>query len=275
IPVLIDEKCSIFSIEDIIQNKECCSNKSFKNRFKRSVKKLLPELTLNPISKRNYIKFEREILSNKSEAIVLVLGGGVIGKGMEHILANPRLTFIETDVYFGPRTNLICDAHVLPFKDSSLDAVIIQAVLEHVVDPYRCVDEIFRVLNEDGVIYSETPFIQQVHLGAFDFTRFTHLGHRRLFRWFSEIDSGPACGPAMALTWSYKYFLSSFSSSRLISKILGFFAVLTSFWIIFLDYYLIKKPGSYDAASSYYFLGRKNKVSISDREIIKAYKGLI
>ena len=59
-------------------------------------------------------------------------------------------------------------------------------------------------------MYAETPFMQQVCVARFDFTRFTHLGHRRLFRWFDEVRSGPVCGPGMALAWSYQYFLLSF-----------------------------------------------------------------
>ncbi len=41
---------------------------------------------------------------------------------------------------------LICDAHDIPFADRSFDGVIVQAVLEHVVDPFRCCEEIHRVL---------------------------------------------------------------------------------------------------------------------------------
>jgi len=37
--------------------------------------------------------------------------------------------------------------------------------------------------------------MQQVHNERYDFTRFTYLGHRRLFSAFDEIDSGASCGP--------------------------------------------------------------------------------
>ena len=50
--------------------------------------------------------------------------------------------------------------------------------------------EIYRVLKSDGIVYIETPFMQQVHGGKYDFTRFTYLGHRRLFARFQEIESG-------------------------------------------------------------------------------------
>ena len=50
------------------------------------------------------------------------------------------------------------------------------------------------MLKDDGLVYAETPFLQQVHGGPYDFTRFTHLGHRRLFRKFIELESGATAG---------------------------------------------------------------------------------
>src|SRR5262249_2087721 len=155
----------------------------------------------------------------------------------------------ETDLLFGPRTALVCDAHDIPFQNDSFDGVIIQAVLEHVVDPHRCVAEIHRVLKPSGIVYAETPFMQQVHEGRYDFTRFTHLGHRYLFKAFAEIDSGAACGPGMALAWSYNYFLLSLSSSPQVRNLLRLFGRFTSFYLRFIDSYLAKRPGVFDAAS--------------------------
>ena len=183
------------------------------------------------------------------------------------------IEFVESDVSFGPRTTLICDAHDIPFEDRFPDGVIVQAVLEHVADPYRCSEEIHRVLKDKGVVYAETPFMQQVHGGQYDFTRFTHIGHRRLFRRFEEIDSGAACGPGMALAWSYQYFLLSFSTSRRWRAVIHLFAGLTSFYLKYVDHYLIDKPGTLDAASSFYFMGRKSGRDLSDRKLIKLYRG--
>ena len=69
--------------------------------------------------------------------------------------------------------------------------------------------ELANKYKSDREAYTEkkTPFIQQVHMKEFDFTRFTYLGHRRLFRQFNLIESGPCCGPGMALAWSFAHFL--------------------------------------------------------------------
>ena len=150
-----------------------------------------------------------------------------------------------------------------------------QAVLEHVLDPVRCVAEIERVLVKDGLIYAETPFMQQVHAGRFDFTRFTHLGHRRLFRSFAEIESGAVGGAGMALAWSYCYFLQSFFKNRSMQQIAFAFGSFTGFWLKYFDYFSIDKAGSFDSASGYYFFGRKTDEILGDKKLIGGYKGTI
>jgi hypothetical protein len=107
----------------------------------------------------------------------------------------------------------------------------------------------------------------------YDFTRFTHLGHRRLYRDFEEISSGPTGGPGMALAWSYTYFLRSFASSPIINICLTLLGRMTSFFLKYFDYYLIEKPGAYDAASGFFFIGKKSNTKLSDKDLIKQFKG--
>jgi len=273
IPCLINENASVFSVDDFVQQKDTFFKLQEETGMKKHLRRLIPNISINLKARQNYRKFAGLLLEKTRSPRVLVLGGSILGEGMEAILSFPSMEIVESDVSFGPRTTLILDAHDIPFKDESFDGVIVQAVLEHVVDPNRCVEEVFRVLKKEGLVYAETPFIQQVHGRQYDFTRFTHLGHRRLFRKFKEIESGAVGGPGMALAWSYQYFLLSFTQSKLLRKITMGFAQLTSFFLKYFDYYLINKPGALDAASGYYFMGQKSNVVLSDKELIKLYKG--
>jgi SAM-dependent methyltransferase/uncharacterized protein YbaR (Trm112 family) len=273
VPILINENVSIFTIEDYLNYRGTYFDLKSENKIKKFIRQNLPDIDINIKAKENYQKLEEILLSRSQNPVVLILGGSVLGNGIESIINNPKIEFVESDVSFGGRTKLIFDAHSMPFADKSFDAVIVQAVLEHVVDPWCCVEEIFRVLKDDGLVYAETPFMQQVHGGCYDFTRFTYLGHRRLFRKFEEICSGAGCGPSMALAWSYKYFLFSFSCSKLWRKIIEWVVRLTIFPLKYLDYLLIDKNGTLDAASGYYFLGKKSEYILSDKELIKLYKG--
>ncbi len=271
IPILINNEKSLFSIDDFIKRKNTTFNLN-ENRTISIIKTLIPNIGVNIKSENNYNKIVNMLPDNSK---ILVIGGSIKGQGMDSIYSNESFEIIGSDVSFGPYTKIISDAHDIPFEDEVFDCVIIQAVLEHVVEPQRCVSEVTRVLKSSGIVHAETPFMQQVHMKQYDFTRFTHLGHRRLFRHFEEIQSGPTCGPGMALAWSYTYFLRSFATSRLMRRLLTLFAYMTSFFLKYFDYYLIDKPGSYDAASGYFFMGRKNNNCLSDKELIRQFKGVM
>ncbi len=270
-PVLINEANSVFSIADFAAQRSTYFNLR-PSRAARLLDRLTPRTSLNVKAEENYRQLNRLLVAQSSAPRVLVLGGSILGQGLESLLATPGIEVIESDVSWGPRTALICDAHDIPFADASLDAVVAQAVLEHVVDPHAAVDEIHRVLKPDGLVYAETPFMQQMHGGRYDFERFSYWGHRRLFRRFGEVDSGIACGPAMALAWSWTYFLRSFARSRRMRHLLSFVGSLTSFWLLPFDRLLVERPNAIPAASGYYFLGRKQDQSLSDRELIASYK---
>jgi SAM-dependent methyltransferase len=274
IPILVNESNSIFRISDYSSGEDTFYDRGKKVGIKKFVTGLLPDFAMNFVSPQNYKKIAEHLRSRSERPRVLVIGGSVFNWGMEP-LVDSAIELIETDVSFGDRTQLVLDSHDIPFRDASIDFVIVQAVLEHVLDPQRCVNEIHRVLKQDGYNYAETPFMQQVHAGPFDFIRFTHVGHRRLFRYFQELEGGPVVGPAVALASSWCHFLIAFSERRTIRKFLLLFGQRTNFWVKWLDYYLMKKKGAFDASFGYYFWGRRSDTPLSDIDLIMTYRGAI
>ncbi len=273
VPLLLDEKSSVFQPQDFQRRKNPFSPGPT-NSAKLWASRALPTISKNVRARENYLRFAGLLKNGSAKPHVLVIGGATVGAGLQSILFRPSINFVESDVYLSERTALVCDAHDIPFEDETFDGVIVQAVLEHVADSNRCVEEIHRVLKMDGVVYADTPFMQQVHAGGHDFTRFTHVGQRRLFRKFEEVSSGASCGPAMALAWAYQYFLLSFVRSPTARRATIAFARVTGFWLKYLDHYLVRQPGSIDAASALYFLGRKSNRSLSGAEIVSHYRGL-
>lgn len=272
VPILINDLTSLFSREDFVAHRDTTMALS-KSRLKHWVDNVLPTLGKNLKARENYRTFAELLLARDPGPIVLIIGGSIPGKGFESLTTKRQIELVETDVSFGPRTQLICDAHDLPFADQSFEGVVIQAVLQYVPDPVRCVREIERVLKPGGLVYAETAFMQQVVHGRYDFTRFTHLGVRRLFRGFAEIESGPMAGPGMALAWAGHYFLLSFASHKRARAPLHALARLTLFWLKYFDYFLLTKPGTYDAASGFFFLGKRVQRILPDRQLIKGYRG--
>jgi SAM-dependent methyltransferase len=287
IPVLIAEERSLFDVGQLGGAGERPRDGGTPTaRLKRSlgramqlIHSLPPTRSRNVADMRNYrylaLLLRECFLSVVRCQRVLVVGGRVAGAGTREILDQPDLELLETDIAPGPRTQLLCDAHDLPFAAGAFDAVVVQAVLHTVVDPVRVASEVHRVLSDGGLVYSEAPFIQQVMEGAFDFHRFTHLGHRRLWRHFDEIRSGAQCGPGMALLWSIAYFLQAFVGRRRIARgLIARLVTLGAFWLKYLDEFLVSQPGGIDAASGTFFLGRRRETPIPDREIVRGYRGV-
>jgi SAM-dependent methyltransferase len=267
VPVLIAEERSLFDLDSITDG-----GTGGRSSLLGRLLALPPTHTRNVAARANLAELVRLLGGNGR---VLVIGGRIIGAGMEALLAAPGVEPVETDVALGPRTQIVCDAHDLPFAEGSFDAVVIQGVLEAVADPERVAAEVHRVLAPDGLVYSEAPFIQQVHEGAYDFNRFTHLGHRRLWRSFDELRSGAQCGPGMALLWSIEYFLQAVAGgSRLLRGLVSRTVTLLFFWLKYLDDFLAGHPGGVDAASGTFFLGRRRSEPLPDREIVRAFQGV-
>ncbi len=274
IPILINPHNDLFEQKDF-ETKGDIFFKTYSNPIIRFLKDIQPDVTFNNISEKNYLTISK-MLQNTGHIRILILGGSVDGVGIKHlkkVLKEDDL-LVETDVSYGPNTTVICDAHEIPFADESFDLIIAQAVLEHVLDPFLCVREMHRVLKNDGLIYAETPFMQQVHGGKYDFLRFTDLGHRRMFRNFREVQSGLIAGAGSALTWSLKYFLTSFANTKKVDRILSYGGTFLFFWVKYFDLILNKTKGSIDAASGLYFLGKKEKgYLLSDKQLLNSYRG--
>jgi SAM-dependent methyltransferase len=208
-PVLIDFATSIFDREMYGTDRGSAlqrdvTGRSLGSRVHRFI------LGTNTIAASNCAKFTKLLMEGSERPIVLVIGGGTIGLGANELYRNSSIELVGTDVYASPHTVLVADAHKPPFEDGMFDGVWVQAVLEHVLEPAAIVEEIHRVLRRGGLVYAETPFMQQVHERAYDFSRFTQSGHRWLFKRFSEISAGPIGGAGAALVWSIRYFSSFF-----------------------------------------------------------------
>ena len=233
----------------------------------------LPSPSVNLSAVRCFESMKRLLLERNASPVVLLVGGGIRGKGMRALTSEPAIRLINVDPSPDSTASIFCDAHDLPFRDGSIDAVVAQAVLEHVADPWRCVEEIHRLLKPNGIVYAETPFMQQVHLHGYDFTRFSHMGHRRLFRRFAEIESGAVAGPGTALAWAWRYFLASWTRSRALAKALALFGRITAFIFEVTDHIFGQRPGALDGASCIFFLGTRAETVVSDRELIAGYRG--
>ena len=275
VPVLIDEKSSVFTHADFTGKRATFfAKESF---VRRLIYGVLPEMSVNRVAPSNYRRLAALLIENRSlsreqsgRPRVLILGGSILGTGMKEFRARTDIEFIDSDVALGPLTKLVCDAHDLPFADGSIDGVVAQAVLEHVADPYRVAAEIHRVLKPRGLAYAETPFLQPAHSTPYDFHRFTHIGYRRLFRSFELIEMGPVGGPGQALGHLWENFLVSWFTSRPLRAVMLIGARLTGFWCKYMDRFLNKRPQAMHGAFGLFILARRAERTLGDREVTEA-----
>ena len=265
LPVLVDFEQSVLSPECAVEVRSPIERNAYvgvRAAFKRLVS------PPNKVTLKNVDTLIGELELGSGQKRVLVVGGGSVGHGMRAIYEHPRIDVIGFDIYGSPQVQFVADAHKIPLVDNCCDAVVVQAVLEHVLEPSIVVSEIHRVLKEHGLVYAETPFLQHVHEGAYDFTRFTESGHRYLFRSFDRLSSGATSGAGTQLLWSIDYFARCLFRSRLAGKA----AKIALFWLQYFDRVI---PSAYniDAACGVYFLGQKSRTTCDAKDAVRHYQG--
>ncbi len=210
-------------------------------------------------------------LSRQPDRRVLLVGSG---NQRARLAAQIGAQIVAVDIDTDADVDAFADALSLPFRDECFDAVIATAVLEHVIRPEVAVTEICRVLKPDGLFYSEIPFMQQVHEGAYDFTRYTLSGHRKLASRFEEIDSGAVAGPAIALRWAIEHFLLALVNERRLLRSAVKGGVRMAFaWLSVVDRRVAQRAAALDGASCTYFYGRLTAGTATDEEIVTGYRG--
>ncbi|MFN8384181.1 MAG: methyltransferase domain-containing protein [Anaerolineales bacterium] len=157
-------------------------------------KKIIPEKSV--FWKKDYVTYRRLWLDSCLKAFSGEIHGLVIDLGGKR--ENKRGSFMppehQSDAWWylnldsDASPNVFSDVTQTPLSKQSVDYIICTEVLEHLPDPQACVDEIHRLLHNDGVAFVSLPFFYPVHADPYDFQRFTEDGLRRLFRRFKSVE---------------------------------------------------------------------------------------
>ena len=142
----------------------------------------------------DYEKFFEEKLKElaKEDRVIDIGGGEPFQKGMapyKRLFEGKKFETLEPAPELNP--DIVGDIHNLPIKDNSIPAIICKSVLEHLEDPKKAVEELYRVLKPGGKALVYTHFIYPYHArkGAYgDYFRFTDEGLKYLFRDFSIVE---------------------------------------------------------------------------------------
>ena len=83
---------------------------------------------------------------------------------------------IEAEYAIFRHTDVVVDAHALPFADESFEVVVSLNAFEHYREPERAMGEIWRVLRPGGRLFLRTAFLQPMHEEPHHFYNATKYG---------------------------------------------------------------------------------------------------
>jgi SAM-dependent methyltransferase len=110
---------------------------------------------------------------------------------------------VELEYAIFRTTDVIGDAHRLPFQDGVFDGVLTMNTFEHLADPVAAAAELFRVLRPGGRLVVRTAFMQPLHEEPYHYYNTTEHGLRRWFRDFTvrSCTVPEDMSPVLALGW--------------------------------------------------------------------------
>lgn len=94
------------------------------------------------------------------------------------------------------RVDALTDIQCMGIADNSFDTVFCSQVLEHVPEPWRALDEFYRILKPNGVLILSVPHLSHMHNEPNDYYRYTKYGIKHLLerRGFEVVRQEPAGG---------------------------------------------------------------------------------
>ncbi|MDQ3198674.1 MAG: methyltransferase domain-containing protein [Verrucomicrobiota bacterium] len=132
-------------------------------------------VTVSPDHVSNSLGPEFEAQLARGGERILHLGAGATATKFPGCIELEHKIFRHTDV--------VGDAHALPFRDNSFDRVFAFNVFEHLREPKTAAREILRVLKPGGALVLHTAFLQALHEAPHHYYNATEYGVRE---WFAD-----------------------------------------------------------------------------------------
>jgi len=112
------------------------------------------------------------------------------GPGRYRDAINVRAQYVGMDLDPDLKPEIVCDFNREPFPcpDQSFDFVFCDSVLEHVMDPFRVVAEMTRVMKPGAYGYLVVPLHYKTHGSPWDYFRFSKSGVHLLLRGFQDVE---------------------------------------------------------------------------------------
>ena len=149
---------------------------------------------------------ENELLPYRDLFAGRVLNAGAGSRNIADLIEGE---LFNQDIKAAPHIDYAAPLHQIPVEDGFFDAIICNAVLEHVENPEEVLAEFSRVCRPGGVLYLCVPFMQPEHLDPTDYQRYTIDGLKREVEraGFAVEEAGPVHSVYTTLGWIMRDWL--------------------------------------------------------------------
>lgn len=182
-------------------------------KIKEFIKKYIPTSRIRSVTRITLdVELKRQF-KRLRKGIVLDVGA----KDSPYKIFIPFTTYLRLDTSNETQPDICDDLHEVEWESDYFDTVIATEVLEHLYDPHKAVNEIYRLLKPGGVCIASTRFIFPYHAGPNDYYRFTWDSLRYIFNEFTEVEI-IAHGNRLQAIWQLmnygkeRYILNIFNS---------------------------------------------------------------
>ncbi len=178
----------------------------------------------------------------------------------------PNRVSVDIDPKSG--ADIICDAHELPVESESFSMILCTEMLEHMYNPKKAVDEMYRVLKPGGTLLLTTRFVYGLHDIPHDYFRFTKYGLRELFKEFEiqAVYEETSNFETIAALLQRLVFQSRFKGGYILDKLLKVIVLILAKILATLNFLIKKQYGNIQKsisevnilASGYIIICKKN-----------------
>jgi len=134
---------------------------------------------LDPAKTRIHVFLKEEAEKLPDDIYILDVGAGK--RTYEELFKRQKYQSCDVkDGFYKHSHDFFCKSDDIPQPNETYHAVILTQVLEHVPNPYKALNEIYRILKPGGIILASAPLNSPLHGEPWHFFHFTHYALLKL-----------------------------------------------------------------------------------------------
>lgn len=154
------------------------------NSTLKKLESLIPTLKIPSVTRITLNRELKHQFKRLKKGIVLDVGS----KHSPYMDKIPYTKYLRLDINKNSKPDICCDLHNIKWKSNYFDVIVATEVLEHLYDPKKAINEIYRVLKKGGICIMSTRFIYPYHQDPSDYYRYTWDSLNHLFKNFSKTE---------------------------------------------------------------------------------------